>query len=106
MIPAVTRDSIVLLFENALAVVPSCALTTVRVFPLIAVTLTISLFVSSSMVQRKYSPALKLGNTDPSKTDTEVADEVMLDARTVFALFLKTTATASSYLVKKPLQSK
>ena len=85
--------------EKALAVVLSWALTTVRVLLLIAVTLTISLLVPSSNVQKKISPDPRLGKTLPSATAIDVADDDRLDARVVFALFLKTTATAYSFML-------
>ena len=66
----------------------SWALTTVRVLLLIAVTLTISLLVPSSNVQKKISPDPRLGKTLPSATAIDVADDDRLDARVVFALFL------------------
>jgi hypothetical protein len=86
--------------------VSSWALTTVSVLLLLAVTLTTSTLVPSSKVQKNVSPPERDGKTLPSATDTEVAEDVKLDARVVFALFLKTTATGYSLKVKKLLQSR
>tara|TARA_R100000231_G_scaffold128815_1_gene100040 strand:- start:553 stop:777 length:225 start_codon:yes stop_codon:yes gene_type:complete len=68
----------------------------VRVLPDLAVHLHISLFVPSSKVIKKNSPALKLGNTLPSVTVADVAEFERLDASVVLALFLKTIPTVKA----------
>ena len=70
------------------AVVPSCPLTTVSVFELTAVTLTISgEFGGVSMDAKKKSPDPSAGKTDPSATVIVVAELVIPLANVVLARF-------------------
>jgi hypothetical protein len=68
---------------------------TVRLFPLRAVTLTISTFpLISSSVKKKLSLPVIAGNKEPSTTVKLVAEVVIPELRVVLPLFENFTATA------------
>jgi hypothetical protein len=102
--PAVKRNSAFTPELKALAEVPSCALTTVKLifpeFPEQLVTLTISLLVRSSMVSRKKVPdpdKSAAGNTLPSVTGIVVVELFTAPESVVLALFLKTIPIITSF---------